>query len=88
MAPETSQERKQEVTMGKKLGRAALCRLETIGIRQLSAEVSLGLRSPVTVRAGEVYGGRPGKQLSSLYAYMQTHNATVAVGKEGVCGRT
>ncbi len=42
--------------MEKTLNRAAPCRPETIGIRQLSAEVSLGLRSPVIIRAGEVYG--------------------------------
>lgn len=82
MAPETGQERKQEVTMERKLDRAALCCLETISIHQLAAEVSLGFRSPVTIRAGKVYGGRPGRQLSGLYACMQTHNAAVAVGKE------
>lgn len=68
--------------MEEKLDRTALCRPETIGIHQLAAEVSLGFRSPVTIRAGEMCGGRPGKQLLGLYAYMQTHNAAVTVGKE------
>lgn len=68
--------------MEKKLDRAAPCRSETIGIHQLAAEVSLGLRSPVTIRAGEVYGGRPGRQLSRLYAYMRVYNEAVAAGKE------
>lgn len=67
--------------MEKTLNRAAPCRPETIGILQLSAEVSLGLRSPVTVRAGEVSGGRPGIQLARLYAYMRAYN-TAAAGKE------
>lgn len=66
--------------MGKKLNGTDQCCPETIGIRQLSTEISLGLRSPVTVRAGEVYGGMPGKQLSRLYAYMRAYNA--AAGKE------
>lgn len=64
--------------MGKKLDRAAPCRPETIGIRQLSAEISLGLRSPVTIRAGEVYGGRPGRQLSRLYAYIRAYDVATA----------
>ena len=41
--------------------------LKTIGIRQLSVEVSLGLRLPVIIKAGEVYGDRPGKELRQLY---------------------
>ncbi len=64
--------------MGKRLDRADQCRSETIGIHQLSAEVSLGLRSPVTVRAGKVSGGRPGMQLARLYAYMRAYNAATA----------
>ena len=70
--------------MGKKTHRTDPCRPETIGIRQLSAEVSLGLRSPVTVRAGEVSGGRPGIQLARLYAYMRAYNTATAAtaGKE------
>lgn len=68
--------------MEKKLNRAAPCRPETIGIRQLSAEISLGLRSPVTVRAGEVYGGMPGKQLSKMYMAIAAYNSTIAAGKE------
>lgn len=67
--------------MEKTLNRAAPCRPETIGILQLSAEVSLGLRSPVIIRAGEVSGGRPGKQLSKMYAYMRAYNVAIA-GKE------
>lgn len=67
--------------MGKKLDRTAPCRPETIGIHQLAAEVSLGFRSPVMIRAGEVYGGVPEKQLSRLYACMRAYNAAVAVGK-------
>lgn len=67
--------------MEKKLNRAAPCRPETIGIRQLSAEISLGLRSPVMIRAGKVSGGRPGMQLARLYAYMRAYN-TAAAGKE------
>lgn len=54
---------------------------ETIGIRQLSAEVSLGLRSPVTIRAGAVSGGRPGRQLERLYAAICAYESTVTVGK-------
>lgn len=61
--------------MGKKKDKTDQCRPETIGIRQLSAEISLGLRSPVTVRAGKVHGGVPGKQLSRLYAHMRSYNA-------------
>lgn len=61
--------------MGKKKDKTDQCCLEIIGIRQLSEEISLGLRSPVTVRAGEVHGGMPGKQLSRLYAYMRAYNA-------------
>lgn len=70
--------------MGKKSNRADQCRPETIGIRQLSAEVSLGLRSPVTIRAGKVSGGRPGIQLARLYAYMRVYNTATAAaaGKE------
>ena len=43
--------------MEKRSNGADPCRPETIGIRQLATEISLGLRSPVTVRAGEMYGG-------------------------------
>lgn len=49
--------------MGKRSNGADQCCLETIGIRQLSAEISLGLRSPVTVRAGEVHGGKRNGQV-------------------------
>lgn len=66
--------------MEKRSNGADPCRPETIGIRQLAAEISLGLRSPVTVRAGEVHGGEPGKQLSRLYAYMRAYNAA-SVGR-------
>ncbi len=82
MAPEKGEKRKQEVTMGKQLNKTDQCCLETIGIRQLSAEISQGLRSPVAIRAGEVYGGMPGKQLSRLYAYMRADDVAVAVRKE------
>lgn len=68
--------------MGKKRDKTDQCRLEAIGIRQLSAEISLGLRSPIMIRAGEVHGGMPGKQLSRLYAYMRADDVAVAVGKE------
>ena len=68
--------------MGKKLNGADQPRPETIGVRQLSAEISLGLRSPIMIRAGEVHGGMPGKQLSRLYAYMRVYNAAAAAGKE------
>ena len=74
--------------MEKTLNRAAPCRPETIGILQLSAEVSLGLRSPVIIRAGEMYGGVPGKQLIKLYAAAQAYKTAVATGKEIVCERT
>lgn len=68
--------------MGKKSNGADQPRLETIGVRQLSAEISLGLRSPIMIRAGEVHGGMPGRRLSRLYAHMQACNVAMAVGKE------
>ena len=40
--------------------------LKAIGIRRLSVEISLGLRSPVAIRAGEMYGGVPGITLGCL----------------------
>lgn len=52
---------------------------KTISIRQLSAEVSLGLRFPVTIRAGAVSGGRPGRQLERLYAAMRAYKAGAAL---------
>lgn len=58
--------------------------LKAIGIRRLSVEISLGLRSPVAIRAGEMYGGVPGKQLIKLYAAAQAYKT----GKESVCERT
>ncbi len=51
---------------------------KTISIRQLSAEISLGLRAPVTIRAGAVSGGRPGRQLERLYAAMRAYKAETA----------
>lgn len=67
--------------MGKTLNGAAPCRLETIGIRQLAAEVSLGLRSPIIIKAGEVYEGEPEEQLVRLYN-TQAYNAAVIARKE------
>lgn len=58
--------------------------LKTIGIRQLSAEISLGLRAPVTIRAGEVHGGIPGKQLSKMYAAIAAYNAAITARKEHI----
>lgn len=55
--------------------------LNAIGIHQLSAEVSLGLRSPVTIRAGEVYEGELKEQLVRLYN-TQAYNAAVIARKE------
>ena len=64
--------------MKKTSNEAAPYRPETIGIRQLAVEVSLGLRSPVTIRAGAVSGGRPGRQLERLYAAMRVYKAETA----------
>ena len=63
-------------------------RPKMIGIHRLAEEISLGLRSPVTIRAGEVYGGIPGYQLPRLHTAMADHNSSVATGKEGMCGKT
>lgn len=67
--------------MKKTSNEAAPYRPETIGIRQLAVEVSLGLRSPVTIRAGEAHEGEPEEQLMRLYN-TQAYNAAVTVRKE------
>lgn len=67
--------------MTKELNKVDQCCLETIGIRQLSAEISMGLRSPITIRAGEVHEGMPGEKLSGMYADTRAYNLAAA-GKE------
>ncbi len=74
--------------MNKALSKAVICRPEAIGIRQLSAEISLGFRSPIVIRAGKVHGGIPGELLSGMYAAIQAYNKAVATGKGSRCGRT